>query len=147
MRCQSCQQEEATIHYFESVNGATRSLNLCERCAGASAPAMQFPILRVSEVELTGAEAPTPEAAEAFNQLALPLEEPAACVGCGRSYADFRHDPRHACPACFDNFATPAQLRRRPKPSLPLRKRACLRPCAPPSKHEHPWSDPHPHRG
>lgn len=33
MMCERCHTREASIHYFESVNGKSTSQNLCELCA------------------------------------------------------------------------------------------------------------------
>jgi protein arginine kinase activator len=115
MLCQACNQNEASIHYFESFNGNTKTLNLCELCAQRQGVAgMGISVLDAAQLaaEAEGADGSQEE----------PAQEP--CVGCGMSYADYRHDPSHACPACQDSFASRAQLRR--KAARPLGAREAL---------------------
>ena len=38
MICEVCRRRQASIHYFESVNGRHRTVNMCEICAFASDP-------------------------------------------------------------------------------------------------------------
>jgi protein arginine kinase activator len=105
MLCQSCNQNEASIHYFESFNGNTKTLNLCELCAQRQGVAgLGLSVLDAAQL------ADEPEEAGGSQEAAV-AQEP--CVGCGMTYADYRHDPSHACPACQDSFATRGQLRRK----------------------------------
>ena len=36
MKCQKCQQREATVHYKSNINGAVTEAHLCPECAGKS---------------------------------------------------------------------------------------------------------------
>jgi protein arginine kinase activator len=105
MLCQSCRRQEATIHYFESINGNSKSLNLCERCATSRGiESFGVPLLSMDD----------PVGGGAALQSSIPVLQPGkVCVGCGKTYADFRHDRSKACPACFDTFSNPQELRRR----------------------------------
>jgi len=110
MLCQACNQNEASIHYFESFNGNTKTLNLCEHCAQRQGVAG----LGISVLDAAHRAAAEAEAGAAMEE--EQAQEP--CVSCGMTYADYRHDPSQACPACQDSFASRAQLRR--KMSRPL---------------------------
>ncbi len=107
MLCHACNQMEASIHYFESINGSTKTLNLCEHCAQLQGvPGLGFSVLeavQMASAEEAAAQADVPRPSEAV--------EP--CVACGKTLADYRHDPSQACPACQDSFASPGQLRKR----------------------------------
>jgi protein arginine kinase activator len=105
MLCESCKKKQATIHYFESIDGKARTLNLCESCAelkgiGVNLSAISF---------------------EAFMKLAPEMHiqsKPKAptgkiCMGYGMTYVDFKHNPSQACPACLDTFLSRDELIKR----------------------------------
>jgi protein arginine kinase activator len=109
MLCQACKQLEASIHYFESFNGSTKTLNLCEHCARLQGVAgLGFSLMEA--VQLAVAEEAAQRGMDGEPLEAEPIEP---CVACGMTFADYRHDPSHACPACYDSFASRLQLRKR----------------------------------
>lgn len=113
MLCQSCKKQEATIHYFESINGQSRSLNLCEECAAGKG-------IESFGVPMVNLEALLKAVPEAFQPYAPTQDHGKACVSCGMTYADYRHNPALACPACLDTFGSRQELRNRLKPQPKL---------------------------
>jgi protein arginine kinase activator len=110
MICQSCKKNEATIHYFESINGRSRNLNLCEDCAaGKGIENFSLPLASLEAVLKSVSEPGAPRRER---------KQGRKCVACGMTYADFRHNPAQACPACFDTFGLTRERKERVKNAL-----------------------------
>lgn len=119
MKCQACGKHEATIHYFESVDGNTKTLNLCVECAQEQGVAqVGFPIFQVQPLESN----PAVQMELVLHGEPTPRDPNETCVACGKTLADYRHDSTHACPACHDSFATLGELKRRLKRGVPARE-------------------------
>ena len=99
MICQTCQKNEATIHYFESVNGQSRTMNLCEACAAAA----DLGEVHVEVQARANGRAPRWDRSVYEGLVARPKGE-LACVGCGLSLEEFMDAREYRCPACRDTF-------------------------------------------
>jgi protein arginine kinase activator len=90
MKCDSCNENVATVHLTEIVNKKKKELHLCEECAREKGVSVKAQFLPQPE------EAPAP---------ALPVEKPAArvddpsvaCPVCGLTFAEFRASGRLGC--------------------------------------------------
>ncbi len=109
MMCEFCGQSVATIHYFESLNGKSRTLNLCDACATNKKGIGQLSLPMLTLDALIQGMDGQPGASQAPQARELG----GVCVGCGKTYADFRHNPDSACPACHDTFLSLPELMRR----------------------------------
>jgi protein arginine kinase activator len=94
--CESCNKNEANIHYTEVVNGKLTELHLCEECA-----------------EEKGFEVHSPLFLDDFlgslidiQPHVLPEErvEERKC-GCGMSYGDFKKRGKFGCGECYKTFS------------------------------------------
>ena len=86
MKCQNCNERQATVHYTETVNGVTKSMDICEVCAA----------------KLQGATGFFPFFAEAF----APQETSVAtCPTCGATLDFFKRYNKFSCPDCYNAFA------------------------------------------
>ncbi|MFH1845782.1 MAG: UvrB/UvrC motif-containing protein [bacterium] len=102
MKCQSCGEREATIHYIEIVEGQKTSQWICDSCAEKEGIASsETPLLSHGGLEvflggmLTSAAAgPTPD---------LSQPEP-ICDTCGYTYRQLQKSGVLGCPACYDTF-------------------------------------------
>ena len=96
MLCESCNKNQATIHYTKIINGKVSELHLCEECAKSN-----------NEWEIDGAFS--------FHKLLTSLidniqsetmekEEDIVCDFCGTSYTKFKQTGKFGCPQCYDSF-------------------------------------------
>lgn len=103
MLCEKCQENEATIHYTELVNGVRAEHHLCSACAQtldlsgyANVLNSDFPFARL----LTGLFA-------AGRASSLAAENPMAhvvCPKCGMNYEEFTHVGKFGCSECYNVF-------------------------------------------
>jgi protein arginine kinase activator len=92
--CQSCEKNEAKIHFTEIKDGEKTELHICEACAHEKNMLLAFPSL-LGHIMKGG---PDQSAKEADTL-------PSACPGCGLTYADFKAKGRLGCPTCYTAFA------------------------------------------
>lgn len=95
MKCECCQEEEATIHLTQVIDGEVKKLNLCQDCAKKNGIDLNSPI-SITDV-LLGLGAAT--AASVGNS-----EFDLACVRCHMTRAEFKKGARLGCPECYDAF-------------------------------------------
>ena len=92
--CQSCEKNEAKIHFTEIKDGEKSELHICEACAHEKNMLLAFPSL-LGHIMKGGPDRSQKEADTL----------PSACPGCGLTYADFKAKGRLGCPACYTAFA------------------------------------------
>ena len=86
MKCQNCNERPATVHYTETINGVTKSMNICDACAA----------------KLHGTTGFFPFFAEAF----APQEKSEhCCPSCGATIVFFNRYNKFSCPDCYNAFA------------------------------------------
>jgi len=96
MKCERCQEDEATVHLTQVVNGAVKKLHLCEDCAAQSGVDVHNP-MSMAELLLgfgKGAAADAPAAPG----------DARSCPRCHLRGADFRKTGRLGCPECYTAF-------------------------------------------
>ena len=97
MKCERCQQNEATFFYEETINGNKRALRLCAECAAkmqAEAPAPVFGGLGSHLLD------------GLFGLSAAPTAEPRkTCPGCHAAWGDLAKAGKAFCPQCYATFA------------------------------------------
>ena len=85
MKCQNCNTRQATVHYKETINGATREMNLCEECAA----------------KLQGESGFMPF----FSEFFAPQEIVGrVCPTCGADEGYYNRHNRFSCPDCYNAF-------------------------------------------
>ena len=106
MKCESCQQREATIVFTTVTGDQKQTLNLCPQCSQ-----------RESE-QLTEATPSSPQKVQAtpvaevkkVNVVIGHLSEDSKdteCPECGLTYDEFRKIGRLGCTACYQSFGDP----------------------------------------
>ena len=98
MKCESCNDRDATIHFTEIVGSVKREINLCEECARQKALPIQSV---VSLSELLGT------LLSHVQQSDLGELKDVKCSTCGSSFADFRSSGRLGCPQDYEVFRKP----------------------------------------
>jgi len=98
MKCDICNEREATVHLTEVINDEVTKLHLCEECARRKSEEMQ------SHFGLTDLLSSLMDVGSAF-----PAEEKAQrvakrCPSCGMTYQDFRETGRLGCGTCYETF-------------------------------------------
>ncbi|MBQ3482985.1 MAG: UvrB/UvrC motif-containing protein [Clostridia bacterium] len=98
MKCEKCNQNEATVFYKESVNGKVRSLHLCAACAAEQQSAHPF----------FSPSYPDNLLGELFGLAAHGKphrDEARRCPDCGATWSDLLRDGKACCPKCYTAFA------------------------------------------
>lgn len=103
MLCENCQENEATIHYTEIVNGVRNEHHLCSECAGkldfsgmVNLSSAEFPFVKL----LTGLLAAANETDEDEDN---PLRH-ICCPKCNMSFEEFVDIGKFGCEECYDVF-------------------------------------------
>ena len=98
MKCEFCNEKNATIHLTQVVNGEMKKLNLCQLCAKKNGIDLNSPI-SITDV-LMGIEKQKTRnsATKAENQYEL------TCKRCNLSRAEFSKKARLGCPECYQTF-------------------------------------------
>lgn len=97
MKCENCNEREATVHYTEIEDKEKKEIHLCEECYhGKFAPVQKM-------VDFT-------EVLQNLLHASIHVEGPMAgaiCPTCGVSMAEFRAAGRFGCPNDYRVFAEP----------------------------------------
>lgn len=94
MKCQICDENEASVHFKQIVNGESRELFVCEDCAAENGFDVHSPMSMTDFLFGMGA----PERQEQTG----PDRD---CPVCRMPLSDFRKSSRLGCPACYEAFA------------------------------------------
>jgi protein arginine kinase activator len=96
MTCEVCQNENATVHLTQIINGKMQKIDLCEKCAkekGVADPAgfsladMLLGLGAADEMKSSGSA------------------EELVCPQCGFTQPDFKKTGRLGCPQCYVTFS------------------------------------------
>lgn len=87
MKCQSCGKKEATVKYYENINGSKKELHFCSDCANKLGfsyfPDIFSPI---------------------FVSIPDYVEEELKCKKCGYMLDDYAKTGLFGCPECYNTF-------------------------------------------
>lgn len=91
MKCQSCGKKEATVKYYENINGNTQKLYFCEDCANK---------LGISNFgDISDLFSPILATIPEFNLL-----EKKKCPVCGYTLEDYSNTGMLGCENCYNAF-------------------------------------------
>jgi protein arginine kinase activator len=95
MKCDVCQEQDATVHLTQVLDGSVKKLHLCEGCAAESGVDVHNPV-SIADLFI------------GLNKTKGPVREPgpAGCPACGLKPADFKKTGRLGCPECYTAFST-----------------------------------------
>lgn len=95
MKCEHCNQNEATFFYEETINGQKRALRLCAECAAKMQGELgAFPSPSLSGHDLLSG---------LFGLSASPKSKK-SCPQCGASWQALREHGKAFCPQCYLTF-------------------------------------------
>lgn len=89
MKCQSCGKKEATVRYYENINGEKQELHLCSDCAQ-----------NLGFTSFSNIFSPMFASLQGYN-----LMEEEVCKVCGYSFDDYLKTGFFGCPNCYDSFS------------------------------------------
>jgi protein arginine kinase activator len=92
MKCQSCNENEATVHLTQVVGGNIRKMHYCEACARKEGVALETPT-SIADLLMSPA-----------GILPSTRSSGAACPKCGMTRADFKKGGRLGCAKCYETF-------------------------------------------
>jgi len=98
MKCQVCEQAEASVHFKEIRNDEVKELHLCERCAQEKGfhSVVQSDKMSLASQFQWMAENVAPNAGGAAGQV--------ICSECGLRYSHFARTGRLGCAGCYRTF-------------------------------------------
>ena len=105
MKCQSCDDNEATVHLTDVSNNEKREVHLCEDCAQEKQVTIKSYLNKPQSGEAEDQKFP-----EFLTQLvqsqteSLPDEKDVACPRCGTTYKKFRATGKFGCPHDYTVF-------------------------------------------
>ena len=97
MKCEKCGQNEVNFHYSAQIDGESREIHLCLRCAGE----IGFDVPGVSGFTATW---PLKAAWQAKDKTVSD-----ACPVCGRTAAQIMESGRVGCSRCYEHHAAPLE--------------------------------------
>lgn len=97
MICEHCNEQEATVHLTQVVDGDVQKLHLCETCATKAGFDLEGPI-SISDI-LMGLG---PNDDEYSDDLSMPKTQ--ACAQCGMTRQEFKNRGRVGCSNCYVSF-------------------------------------------
>lgn len=88
MKCQSCGKKQATVKYYENINGSKKELHLCSECANKLG-FTHFP--------------------DIFSPMFVSIpnyidDEVVKCEKCGYTLDDYTKTGLFGCPECYNTF-------------------------------------------
>ena len=92
--CQMCEQQDATVHLTQVMDGEVRKLDLCKACAAKSGINVDES-MALTNLLLSGDAGPEAEAA-------VPEK---SCPACHMRRGDFKKTSRLGCECCYEAFA------------------------------------------
>ena len=98
MLCEQCNENEATVHLTQVIDGQVKKLHLCEDCAAESGFEVEG-AMSVTDILLGmgGESAPaSPKPVADFER---------SCPKCHMRKSDFKKTGQFGCPACYDSFS------------------------------------------
>ncbi|QBG46804.1 excinuclease ABC subunit B [Verrucomicrobia bacterium S94] len=98
MKCECCNEKEATIHLTQVIDGEVKKLNLCQACAQKNGIDLNSPI-SITDVLLGLGNQPsgsTPPTDDSVFDL--------SCSRCQMTRAEFKKRARLGCPECYNAF-------------------------------------------
>jgi protein arginine kinase activator len=102
MKCQDCQQRQATLHFTKIINGEKTEFHICEQCArekGEHFPGTNSFSIHQLLSGLLNFEQPMKTGQEKEN----PIQE-LSCEKCGMTYEQFTRVGRFGCAHCYKSF-------------------------------------------
>lgn len=96
MKCQICQENEATIHLTEIENKQKIEVHLCEECARKNA--------QIFQVQIASSVAKTIQALVEKHSREMEEMRGTCCPACGISFADYQSAGRLGCPSDYEVF-------------------------------------------
>ena len=95
MKCEKCNEREASVFFEQTVNGEHTSLHLCHECAAK----LQTGSLFESAPFQLGTSL-----LENFFGHTAPRVSGKTCPHCGASFAEIRREGKVCCPGCYAAF-------------------------------------------
>ena len=103
MLCESCKENEATIHLTQVVDGVVKKLHLCESCASDNGFDVHGP-MSITDILLgMGGQQPGEETSNEEDVGVTVVEK--TCPRCHMRRTDFKKTSRLGCPVCYETFA------------------------------------------
>lgn len=106
MKCQVCNEKEATYFYEETVNGKSRSFHLCRDCAQR--------LQAEGKLSLKLAEESQPTFPDLFGDLfgltrprGTKPQQGKTCPDCGATWREIAAGGKLLCPTCYEAFREP----------------------------------------
>lgn len=107
MKCERCNQNEATIVILEINNGKPQEIHICERCAQEESESEDFAIpisfqdFFQAILSIIGMETQYSDSKSGYE---TQLSDDIRCEVCGTTYSEFKNSGRLGCQHCYTTF-------------------------------------------
>src|SRR5690625_4585298 len=101
MKCQRCEQNEATMHYTQVVNGEKTEVHLCNQCADKEGY-MNFHNNGLSIHQFLTSMFPFDQPMS--QKQSIQSHTTLQCDHCGLTYDEFRNKGKFGCNHCYEAF-------------------------------------------
>jgi len=98
MKCECCNEAEATIHLTQVIDGDVKKLNLCQACALKNGIDLNSPISITDVLLGLGSQSGKDSGKTLMSELDL------SCGRCQMTRAEFKKNARLGCPECYKAF-------------------------------------------
>ena len=92
MMCELCNENAATVHFKQILNGQEREMGICADCARTHGFDVQSPLAMTDFLFGIGVQDASDPSAEK------------SCPVCHMRHSDFQKSSRMGCPHCYDTF-------------------------------------------
>ena len=96
MKCEKCNEREASVFFEQTVNGETTSLHLCHECAAK--------LQGTSPFQSTPFQFGTSLLENLFGHTQATRTAGKTCPHCGANFAEIRREGKVCCPGCYAAF-------------------------------------------
>ena len=96
MKCEICQEAEATVHFKQVCGGKVKEMCVCEDCAAENGFDLHSPLSMPDFLFGSGPGSPNQRPTAAADK---------TCPVCGLRGKDFKKRSLLGCPACYESFA------------------------------------------
>ena len=99
MKCEFCNEKNATIHLTQVVNGNMKKLNICQDCAEKNGIDLNSPISITDILMGVGKKWSRNDTDNKRDEYDL------SCNRCQMTRSDFKKQARLGCPECYKSFS------------------------------------------
>ena len=104
MKCEKCNQNEATYFYEENINGKVSSYHLCASCASKMDNSEEMPFFSAKNQSFIGSSLFQNLIGGVFSGGGTAAPTRKTCTGCSATWGEIKQNGMVFCPQCYETF-------------------------------------------